>query len=417
MRIVDVNDFYTPTGGGVRTYLDRKMRIMADLGHELIVIAPGRADAIEKRPDGGTVHWLKAPRLPVDRSYGMFWNARAVTRLLDAYAPDVVETSSPWRPAWIVGDWHGDALKVFFAHNDNMAAYAQRWLEGVGTNEQVEQWFAWYTRYLGRFLARLDAFVTNGPSLKKRHEARGLHVDAAVPLGIDTGCFSPQLRDEALRASLLAQCGLPPTARLLLGVGRHHPEKRWPLVIEAVEAAGETMPVGMILLGDGMDRDVLARCIAGSPHIRLFHPIFDRGRFAAIMASADALIHGSDSEPFGLVALEAIASGLPLIVPDEGGASEVADPAIAETYRARDVRACVAAIGRMFARPPETLRAALLRAAPLVRTDRDHAQALIAYYQGLIAAKQRARSAEAERTLNRGRFFRTCGTDASNVLV
>ena len=32
MRIVDVNEFYSPTGGGVRTYIDRKMGIMADLG-------------------------------------------------------------------------------------------------------------------------------------------------------------------------------------------------------------------------------------------------------------------------------------------------------------------------------------------------------------------------------------------------
>ena len=39
MRIVDVNEFYSPTGGGVRTYLDRKMGLMADMGHELTVIA------------------------------------------------------------------------------------------------------------------------------------------------------------------------------------------------------------------------------------------------------------------------------------------------------------------------------------------------------------------------------------------
>ena len=32
MRIVDVNEYYSPTGGGVRTYLDRKMRILAELG-------------------------------------------------------------------------------------------------------------------------------------------------------------------------------------------------------------------------------------------------------------------------------------------------------------------------------------------------------------------------------------------------
>ena len=387
MRIVDVNEFYSPSGGGVRTYLDRKMGIMADLGHELIVIAPGREDRIEERPGGGRIHWIKAPRLPFDRSYGLFWDAEPVTRLLDALDPDVVEASSPWRPAWIVANWPGRALKVFFAHNDNMAAYPGRWLEGIADTEQVERWFAWYTRYMGRFLDRFDAFVTNGPALAKRYARRGLRIDAAMPLGIDRRDFSPDLRDEELRAALLAQCGLGPDAHLLLGVGRHHPEKRWPTVIDAVEMAGATMPAGLILLGGGVDRGVLTRRVAGSPHIRLFAPVYDRPRFARIMASADALVHGSDSEPFGLVALEAVASGLPLIVPDEGGAAEIARAPFAETYRARDARACAAAIGRLFARAPGALRQAAVHAAGSVRTDRDHAVALLDYYGALIAER------------------------------
>ncbi len=384
MRIVDVNEFYSPTGGGVRTYLDRKMAIMADLGHELIVIAAGREDGVEERAGGGRIIWVKAPRLPFDRSYGLFWDHEAVTRLLDELDPDVVETSSPWRPAWIVGEWQGRALKIFFAHNDNMGAYAQRWLEGVASRERVERWFAWYTNYMGRFLANFDAFVSNGAELAIRHERRGLTVHASMPLGIDRGYFSPSLRDPRLRAALLAQVGLPEDAHLLLGVGRHHPEKRWPTVIDAVEAAGERMPVGLILLGDGVDRKVLARRIAGSPHIRLFKPVYDRLRFAQIMASSDALIHGSDQEPFGLVALEAVASGLPLIVPDEGGAAEIAEPRFAETYRSRDARSCTQAIERLFAREPALLRAASSHAAAKVRTDRDHVIALVAYYQSLI---------------------------------
>jgi alpha-1,6-mannosyltransferase len=108
------------------------------------------------------------------------------------------------------------------------------------------------------------------------------------------------------------------------------------------------------------------------------------------MASADALIHGSDAEPFGLVALEGVASGLPLIAPDEGGAAEIAEPPFAETYRARDARSCAAAITRLFAREPAILRAACIHAASKVRTDRDHAAALIDYYSGLIESRARA---------------------------
>ena len=387
MQIVDVNEYYSPTGGGVRTYLDRKMGILADMGHELVVIAPGHADAVEERPGGGRIIWVKGPRLPFDRGYGLVWDAAPVTRWLDMLDPDVVEVSSPWRPAWIVGNWRGRALKVFFAHNDNVSAYAARWLEGVAETATVERWCAFYTRYMARFLGKFDRFVTNGGELTKRHARRGLHVDAAMPLGIDRADFSPDLRDEGLRAALLAQCGLAPEAKLLLGVGRHHPEKRWPTVIDAVERAGETRPVGLVLLGDGVRREELARRVADSPHIRLFRPVYDRRRFARIMASADALIHGSDAEPFGLVALEAVASGLPLIVPNEGGAAEIARAPFAETYAPRDARSCAAAIRRLLRREPAILRAACVHAAAGVRTDRDHAAALVDYYREAIEGR------------------------------
>lgn len=395
MRVIDVNEFYSPTGGGVRTYVDRKMGIMAELGHELIVLAPGRETRVEERPGGGLIHYLKSPGMPFDCNYGLFWDAAPITALLDRYRPDLVECCSPWRPAWIVGKWRGDAAKVFFMHNDNVAAYAQRWLEGVATHERIERAFAWYSRYMGRFLDRYDAVVTNGPALEKRLRARGVRVDAAMPLGIERGHFSPALHDEGLRVTLLAQCGLPPEALLLLGLGRHHPEKRWPLVIDAVERAGADLPVGLMLLGTGMDTPKLQARLANSPHIRLFRPIYDRERLARVMASCDALIHGSEAEPFGLVASEAMASGLPLIVPDTGGCAEIADPRSAELYRARDASDGAAAIRRFAARDRAMLRRAATVAAGRVRSDREHLVELMAYYEGLIAARRGRMSAAA----------------------
>ena len=392
MRVVDVNEFYSPTGGGVRTYIDRKIGIMSDLGHELIVLAPGTEGRIEERPGGGRIHYVKSPRLPFDSNYGLFWDRAAITDLLDHYDPDVVECSSPWRPAWFVGQWQGRAVKSFFMHNDNMAAYAQRWFEGLASHQRIERAFGWYTRYMARFLDLYDCVVTNGPALEKRLRARGLRIDAAMPLGIERSHFSPEFRDPALRRALLAQCDLPENGLLLLGLGRHHPEKRWPMVIDAVERAGTTLPVGLVMLGQGVDTERMEKRIAGSPHIRLFRPVYDRDRLARIMASCDALIHGSEAEPFGLVASEATASGLPLIVPDTGGCAEVADPRCAELYTARDPVSCAAAIARMQAREPALLRRAAVVAAAQVRTDREHTVDLMAYYADQVAAKLRKRA-------------------------
>src|SRR5207245_7055569 len=46
MRIVDVCAFYTPAGGGVRTYVDAKLKAAARFGHEIVVIAPGERDEV-----------------------------------------------------------------------------------------------------------------------------------------------------------------------------------------------------------------------------------------------------------------------------------------------------------------------------------------------------------------------------------
>jgi alpha-1,6-mannosyltransferase len=390
MRIVDVNEFYSPTGGGVRTYVDRKIEVLAAMGHELIVLAPGREDRIEERPGGGAVHYIKAPGMPFDANYGLFWDAEPLHRRLDALDPDVVENCSPWRAAWIVAGWQGRAIRSFFMHNDNLEAYAKRWFKPVASGERIERAFSWYDRYLGRCLAGYDTVVTNGPSLTRRLRGRGVRVDATMALGIERAHFSPGLRDEGLRAALLQQCGLPPEARLLLGVGRHHPEKRWPTVIDAVHRAGTQVPVGLVILGQGMDTKTLEKHIGDNPHIRLFRPVYDRRRLATIMASADAYIHGCDTETFGLVPAEALASGTPLIVPDGGGTAEIADPLFAEVYERRDARSCADAILRMLARDRAIVRRAAAVAAPRVRSDEEHVADLVAHYRAVIAARDQA---------------------------
>ena len=95
MRIVDVCEFYSPTGGGIRSYVDRKMQLLAEAGHELIVLAPGAEDREEVRATGGRIIWVKAPPLPFDANYRMFWDAAPIHAWLDRLHPDVVEASSP----------------------------------------------------------------------------------------------------------------------------------------------------------------------------------------------------------------------------------------------------------------------------------------------------------------------------------
>jgi alpha-1,6-mannosyltransferase len=389
MRIVDVCEFYAPNGGGVRSYVDRKMQLLAGMGHELIVLAPAIEDRVEERGTGGRIIWIKAPALPLDANYRMFWDAAPVHAWLDRLRPNVVEASSPWRPAWIVGKWQGDAAKVFFLHSDPVVSYPYRWFGRIASRERIDNAFEWFNRYLRRATPYFDSVVVCGQSLGKRLTERNIGPVTCVSLGIDRTAFSPTYRDESLRADLLAQCDLPEDGHLLIGVGRHHPEKRWSMVIDAVQAAAVREPVGLVLIGQGMDSAALEKQVGANPHIRLFKPVYDRPQLARLFASADALIHGCEGETFGLVASEALASGLPLIVPDEGGCAEIARPEFSEMFAANNTAAAANAILSFCGRDAGKLQAAAREAAMAVRSDRDHARELVSHYEALIGARER----------------------------
>ena len=64
MRIADVCAFYTPAGGGVRTYVNAKLRAATRFGHEMIVVAPGERHEVIKRGPGAFLVTIPSPQLP-----------------------------------------------------------------------------------------------------------------------------------------------------------------------------------------------------------------------------------------------------------------------------------------------------------------------------------------------------------------
>jgi alpha-1,6-mannosyltransferase len=382
MRIAEVAEFYSPTGGGVRSYIDRKFQATTARGHELFVIAPAAEDRFEPRSSGGVV-WVRSPPMPMDANYRMFWRADPVFSRLSALEPDVVEASSPWRGAWIAAAWPGPAPRALFMHADPVATYPQRWLSPLVGPDRVDRLCSPYWAYLRRLSRRFHQVVAGGEWLAERLAANGIGNLRLISLGVERDVFSPARRDESLRRELLAACSLPASATLLLGVGRFHPEKRWPTVIEAVRRANRVAPMGLVLVGDGLDRANVLRAAGGDPRIHFRAPIRDRALMAALMASADALVHGGESETFGLAVAEAAASGAPLVVPDRGGCARLAHPASSETYRSGDVAEATAALLRLHARGPAALRTAAVRLASQARADTRHYAELFAEYEAL----------------------------------
>jgi alpha-1,6-mannosyltransferase len=390
MKIVDVCAFYAPHGGGVKTYIERKLKIGATLGQEIVIIVPSADHHVERRPEGGRIIHVASPKLIVDRRYRYFEGPEAVHAILTAEQPDVVEASSPWRTANIVASWSGAASRSLIMHADPLAAYAYRWFGRISSRQAIDRSFDLFWQHLRRLGARFDMVISANETLSTRLRLGGVAGVKTIPMGVDPGIFSANRRNLLVRSELLARCGLDDDATLFLGVGRHSAEKRWPLVIDACIAAGQTRPVGLVLIGDGRDRAKLIRHIGNNPHVHLLAPITDRLLLAEVMASADALIHGCEAETFGLVTAEAVASGLPLIAPDEGGASDMATAETGEHYHSGDALSAAAAIARLLNRDRRALRVATEHAATVAPTIDQHFDALFQTYRQLRCDRRRA---------------------------
>jgi alpha-1,6-mannosyltransferase len=344
MKIADVSGFYSETGGGVASYVRQKLDLAARWGHEVVVIAPGARSHVEPRP-GGRIVWVESPGMPFDPNYHMFLAGEEVWQVLDREAPDVVEGSSPWRGGWLAGHWSGEAVKSLVFHQDFIAGYPYTLLGGFLSRSSIDSLFAPYWNYVRRLSTRFDVTVTGGDWLAERLKGFDIHNPVSVPFGIETGLFSPDKRDEALRRELLAACGVAPEGKLLLAVGRLHPEKRHRTIIEGFARASAARPdLGLVIIGDGPLRANVETWAGRAGKVHVVGSIADRGRLACCLASGDILVHGSGAETYGLVVAEAICSGLAVVSPDTGGAADLARRGLSRIYATGDAESCGRAI-------------------------------------------------------------------------
>lgn len=381
MRIVDVCAFYSDLGGGVKTYVRHKMLAGPRQGHEVVILAPAAEAGVEHISDQARIEFVPGRRFPLDGRYHYFHDEAALHQRLDRLRPDLVEASTPWASASMVANWRGSAPRSLIMHADPLGNYAYRWFRRLASRPTIDRGFDWFWRHLRRMDARYDHIVCASNDLAARLRAGGLRNIVTNPMGVQPGIFSPAHRDAELRRRLLAWCDLPEDAVLLLGAGRHAPEKRWPMIIDAVTACGFARPVGLVLAGDGRARASVERAAAGNPHVRLMAPVRDRAQFAALLASADALVHGSESETFCMVAAEARASGVPMFLPDGGAAADHLVPGAGYHYAAAEGASLAAMLDRFIADGSATHRAAACAAAAGTRTMDMHFADLFALYQ------------------------------------
>ena len=334
-RLVDTTMLYAPASGGVKRYLSAKRRWLVRhrplVKHSLVL--PGA-----RNRDGQELSLIQAAALPFGRGYRWPMSARAWTDRLIRCAPSLIEAEDPYVPGLaalragqalgvpVVGFCHSDVAALAPGRNDGWAAKTAR-------------------RLWARRCARFDAVLAPSEYLADILRDAGVHKAQAMPLGVDVDVFNPAAAD---RARLCKTLGVPESDRLLVFAGRPALEKRIDVLIEAVERLGEGYR--LVLSGAGAG--------AGVPRSdRVISLPFqqDSAKLARLFASCDALVHANPYESLGLVVLEAMACGLPVVGVAAGGVGETVDETFGQLADRPTSQAMAEAIEALFRRDVHAL--------------------------------------------------------------
>jgi alpha-1,6-mannosyltransferase len=185
----------------------------------------------------------------------------------------------------------------------------------------------WYMRRV--YAPRFDGYISNSDytagELRQALLRKPNRPCVVCPMGVDVNGLGPHLRDEVLRRKLLLL--FPEVepfrqARLLLYAGRLSPEKNLSLLLETMEhlAADSAADYRLLIAGSGpLEEWFKAAAESRFPGKVLLLGQSSRKRLAELYANCDVLLHPNPREPFGIVPLEAMASGLPVVAPRAGG--------------------------------------------------------------------------------------------------
>lgn len=299
LHIADMTMFYAPASGGVRTYLEakqRRLQLYSSVRHSILV--PGRGYS-----QHAGIFEVPAPLLPFGHGYRFPIRRAPWRNLLRTLRPDLIEAGDPYMTAWAALDAGRqlDIPVIGFYHSDLPLLVGNRLGPWLGAN---------MNGYVARLYGSFDRVLAPSQAMARRLRALGIRNVYVQSLGVDLETFHPRHRDPRLRREL----GLADDVRLMIFAGRGSREKNIGVLLETARRLGPGYH--LLLVGSNMARRV-------PPNVTVIDRFCPAVEVARLMASCDVLLHAGNQETFGLVVLEAMASGIPVVAARAGALPEL----------------------------------------------------------------------------------------------
>jgi len=301
MRIAIFAESFLPKCDGVAASVCYMLDYLAARGHASMVFAPkGAPPRYAETPVIG----LSSFAFPLYPEVRLVPPVLSVEQHLTAFRPDLIYLANPVLLG-LIGLRHASELRLplVASYQTDIPGYAT--LYGLRLfRDPLWLYFRW-------LMNRADLTVCPSGYTKRQLETHGFKRVKVMGHGVDTERFNPRYYSDAWRQRLSDG---HPDAPLLLYVGRLAPEKR----VHWLRSLLVAIPgVRLAIVGDGPARPELEETFRGTPTV--FTGYLRGNDLSSAYASADIFTFPSTSETFGLVVLEAMASGLPVIAPDAGG--------------------------------------------------------------------------------------------------
>ena len=306
MRIAFFTETFLPKVDGIVTRLTKTLQHLVAAGDEVLIFCP------EGAPDsylGAKVVGVPALPLPLYPELKLALPRPAVSEALEQFRPDLVHVVNP-AVLGLGGIWLAKSrnLPLVASYHTHLPKYLEHY--GMGMLEPL----LWELLKAAHNQASLN--LCTSTAMVAELAAKGIQHTALWQRGVDTDLFRPELRNESMRARLHGP--YDDTGNLLLYIGRLSAEKQ----IERIRPVLEAMPqTRLALVGDGPHRQQLERCFEGTP--TTFVGYLAGQDLASAYACGDAFLFPSSTETLGLVLLEAMAAGCPVVGADRGGIPDI----------------------------------------------------------------------------------------------